>query len=281
MTSKGNIPTDVGGAPGEVRPAPLVVLVRRSSSGLDERFMVERFEQMKVLDVLVSIQQTADPSLAFRYSCRVAMCGTCALRVDGHPVLACQTSVPLGAKQIHLAPLAGLPIVRDLVVDMRPFFDQWASIVPYLVPDPETSEPAQIRPDSAERRVIDPALDCITCGVCYSACSVSNSRRDFVGPAALNRAMVLAADSRDTLFAERLHRIGSIDGVDRCHYISACSNYCPKGLDPFAAIVRLREWRLGRRPSPDAASPRSSGFKPRGRRSHKTNASHALEQEPS
>lgn len=253
--------------------------VRRSGSGLDEQFVVQRFEQMKILDLLTSIQRTADPSIAFRYSCRVAMCGTCALRVNGHAVLACQTSVPLDTERVHLAPLAGFPVVRDLVVDMRPFFDQWASIIPYIVPHPKAAEPAQILPDSVERTLIDPALDCITCGVCYSACSVSNSRRDFVGPAALNRAMVLTADSRDALTAERLHRVGALDGIDRCHYISACSSYCPKDLDPFAAIVHLREWRvIGRSPATLPPS-RSRWFKLRVRRSGQTGTGKAHSQE--
>jgi succinate dehydrogenase/fumarate reductase iron-sulfur protein len=233
-----------GGETGVTPSETLVVAVRRSSSGLDEEFTVRRFAQMKVLDLLTSIQSTGDPSIAFRYSCRVAMCGTCALRVNGHAVLACQTSVPSQAERVWLAPLAGFPVVRDLVVDMRPFFNNWASIIPYLVPDPDVSTPAQVRPDSTERTTIDPSLDCISCGICYSTCSVSSSKRDFVGPAALNRAMTLIADSRDTLTAERLRRVSSVDGVDRCHYISACSSYCPKNLDPFAAIVRLRDWRL-------------------------------------
>lgn len=275
----GELETRGGGIPEAVPSETLVVLVRRSGTGLDEKFVVRRFKQMKVLDLLTSIQRTADPSIAFRYSCRVAMCGTCALRVDGHAVLACQTSVPLGTERVHLAPLAGFPVVRDLVVDMRPFFDQWASVIPYLVPDPTATEPARVRPDSAERSFIDPALDCITCGVCYSACSVSNTGRDFVGPAALNRSMVLTADSRDTLTAERIHRAGAADGIDRCHYISACSSYCPKDLDPFAAIVRLREWRVSGRP-PTSSSPSRRDRFARIRRSRPADADERHNKEP-
>ena len=220
------------------------MLVRRSESGKDDRFVVESRPGMKVLDVLVAIQRDHDPSLAFRYSCRVAMCGTCALRANGTSVLACQSSVPSGAKELRLAPLAGLPVLRDLVVDPAPFFARWAAITPYPVPDPAVSAPAVVRPDSPERRTIDPALDCITCGICYSSCSVSDEGRDFLGPAALNRAMVLIADSRDTMRTERLARIGRLDGIDRCHYIGACSACCPKRIDPFDAIRRLRRWRV-------------------------------------
>lgn len=266
-TPDGVLEMRTGAEPEAAPPETLVVVVRRSASGLDEQFVVNRFEQMKVLDLLTSIQRTADPSIAFRYSCRVAMCGTCALRVDGHAVLACQTSVPIEVNRVHLAPLAGFPVVRDLVVDMRPFFDRWASIIPYLVPRQMASEPAQIRPDSVERAFIDPALDCITCGVCYSACSVCNSGRDFVGPAALNRAMVLTADSRDDLTAERLNRVAAVDGVDRCHYISACTSYCPKDLDPFGAIVQLREWRVSGHPPGTPPPSRGRRLTLRGRRS--------------
>lgn len=222
----------------------VTVLVRRSATGNEDRFVIRFQPRMKILDLLVAIQRDHDPSLAFRYSCRVAMCGTCALRVDGTAVLACQTSLPNHFREIHLAPLSGLPVLRDLVVDVAPFFARWAAITPYLVPHPDTTAPAKVRPDSPERQLIDPALDCITCGICYSACSVSEEGRDFLGPAALNRAMVLIADSRDASQAERLARIGSLDGVDRCHYISGCTSCCPKDLDPFGAIQRLRRWRL-------------------------------------
>jgi succinate dehydrogenase / fumarate reductase iron-sulfur subunit/fumarate reductase iron-sulfur subunit len=222
----------------------VTVLVRRSATSNEDRFVIRRQPRMKVLDLLVAIQRDHDPSLAFRYSCRVAMCGTCALRMDGTAGLACQTAVPDHLREVHLAPLAGLPVLRDLVVDVAPFFARWAAVTPYLVPHPGATAPARVRPDSPERQVIDPALDCITCGICYSACSVSEDGRDFLGPAALNRAMVLIADSRDASRSERLARIGNLDGVDRCHYIGGCTSCCPKDLDPFGAIRQLRRWRL-------------------------------------
>jgi succinate dehydrogenase / fumarate reductase iron-sulfur subunit/fumarate reductase iron-sulfur subunit len=222
--------------------AAVEVFIARSG-GIARRFVVPHIGTMMVLDVLVAVQRDHDPSLAFRYSCRVAMCGTCAIRVNGRACLACQTPVEAGSS-LRLDPLAGLPVVRDLVVDMEPFYRQWAAIRPYLVPRNDLHQPAVIAPDSAERKMIDPALDCITCGICYSACVVSRTGRDFLGPAALNRAMVLLADSRDGSGRDRLDRIGAADGVDRCHYVSACSECCPKGLNPFGAIRQLRWWRL-------------------------------------
>ena len=225
------------------------VTVARSDPASRSSFAVERFEPMMVLDVLLAIQREHDASLGFRYSCRVAMCGTCALRVDGRTVLSCLTLVDPELDELRLDPMAGLPVVRDLLVDMTPFWDEWARVKPYLVPVPGLEAPAEVPPDSPERRLIDPNLDCITCGACYSSCGIAAAGRDFLGPAALNRAMVLVADSRDAAAAERLAATTGSDGVDRCHYIYGCSAACPKGLDPAGAIRLLRRWRLDGTPA--------------------------------
>ncbi|MEA2529015.1 MAG: fumarate reductase iron-sulfur subunit [Thermomicrobiales bacterium] len=225
-------------------PQTVRVTVTRSDSAAPATFEVPRFEPMMVLDALLAIQREHEPSLGFRYSCRVGMCGTCTVRLDGRPVLACQTRLLPDQDGIRLDPLAGLPVVRDLIVDMTPFFDEWARVKPYLVPRPELTEPAKIEPDTPERQVIDPALDCITCGACYAGCGIAGYQRDFLGPAALNRAMVLIADSRDAEREERLRAVTGADGAWRCRYIHACTAVCPKGLDPAGAIRRLRRWRL-------------------------------------
>lgn len=220
------------------------VRVNRSDPDAQNVFTVDRIESMMVLDLLLAIQREHDPSIGFRYSCRVAMCGTCTLRLDGRAVLACQSPVELGRDEVRLDPLAGLPVVRDLVVDMKPFFEEWARVKPYLNPVEGLREPAQVRPDSPERQTIDPSLDCISCGACYSSCGIADHQRDFLGPAALNRAMVLIADSRDASGPERLETVTAADGVDRCHYIYGCTAVCPKGLDPAKSIRQLRRWRL-------------------------------------
>lgn len=199
---------------------------------------------MMVLDLLLAIQREQDAGIGFRFSCRVAMCGTCTLRLDGRSVLACQTPVPRDRDTVRLDPVAGLPVLRDLVVDTRPFWREWAKVTPYLVPRDDLTEPAVIAPDSDERKLIDASLDCIGCAACYSSCAVAAGSRDFVGPAALNRAMVLVADSRDAAAERRLAVAGGAGGVDRCHYVYGCSAVCPKGLDPAAAIRQLRRRRL-------------------------------------
>jgi succinate dehydrogenase/fumarate reductase iron-sulfur protein len=243
MTADRDVTADARGEVGEDAAKSrrvLTVRVARSDAGEPAEFRVETFHPMTVLDVLLAIQRDHDPSVGFRYSCRVAMCGTCTLRVDGRSVLACQTVLPEDARKIHLAPAAGFPVVRDLIVDTTPFWEQWARITPYVVPADDMDEPAQIAPDSPEREAIDPALDCIQCGACFSSCGIAGRPRSFLGPAALNRALVLLQDSRDVAKRERAELVGGPDGVDRCHYIFGCTGSCPKGLDPARSIRRLR-----------------------------------------
>lgn len=218
--------------------------IARSDPAARTVFEVPRSDPMMVLDLLLAIQREQDPTIGFRFSCRVAMCGTCTVRLNGRAVLACQTRVEPDCTAVRLDPLAGLPVVRDLVVDMTPFFDEWARVTPYFVPREERDEPAIVAPDAAERLLIDPRLGCITCGACYSSCEIASTGREFLGPAALNRAMVLIADSRDGAAAERLAAVTGRDGVDRCHYVYGCTIVCPKGLDPAGAIRQLRRWRL-------------------------------------
>ena len=226
------------------RANPLLVRLQRSEEGSQEIFEVSRFPAMTVLDVLLTIQREIDASIGFRFSCRVAMCGTCTLRVDGRSVLACQSVVPEDKSSIEITPMAGFPVIRDLIVDTAPFWEQWARVTPYMNPREGLHEPAKVQPNSEERQAIDDALDCIQCGACFSSCGIAGLDKTFIGPAALNRAMVLINDSRDSVGRKRLDVVSGEDGVDRCHYIYGCSGVCPKGLDPARAIRRLRTGRV-------------------------------------
>ena len=217
------------------------VLVRRSDAGARSAFTVRANDPVTVLDVLREIQRAHDSSLAFRYSCRVAMCGTCAIRVDGRSRLACRTVVAAGVEELELAPLAGLPVVRDLIVDTHPFWDQWARVRPWFVP---ADGGERIPPGSAAAELVDGALGCISCGACYSSCEIARHGNDYLGPAALNRALALIADPRDGAARERLAIVGAGGGVDRCHYVGGCTSACPVGLDPARSIVVLRRLRL-------------------------------------
>jgi succinate dehydrogenase / fumarate reductase iron-sulfur subunit/fumarate reductase iron-sulfur subunit len=218
------------------------VSIARSSSDAQDRFELDLMEPAVVLDVLLAVQRL-DPTLAFRYSCRVSMCGTCALRVDGRPVLACQTRLPAGTDEIRIQPLAGLPVVRDLIVDTTPFWDAWRRVKPWF--QPAAGKPRALAADDPSRTTVESGLDCIGCGVCWTACDLAGAGHDFIGPAALNRAMVLAADDRDGAREERLDLVSHEGGVTRCHYIHGCSGACPKGIDPAASIRRLRRWSIG------------------------------------
>ena len=229
----------------ESPPAPPIeVSVARSDPRSPGTFSVERSGSMVVLDLLVAIQRFHDASLGFRYSCRIAACGTCTVRLDGRPVLACQAIVDGAWHSVRIEPLGGLPVIRDLIVDLSPFNDRWARIAPSFLGAAEAAGQAPVAPDTPGRRAIDPNLDCIACGACYAACGLASAESPFLGPAALNRAMVLAADSRDGSARLRITAAAGDDGVDGCHGIGACTLVCPKGLDPAGSIRRLRRWRV-------------------------------------
>lgn len=232
-------------------PAPLRVVVARSEPTARREFEVARDGVHVVLDALAAAARQ-DPSLYFRFSCRSGYCGTCTVLVDGRPSLACQAPIDRATDAVRVAPLGGFPVVRDLVVDPAPFAERWADSGGRLQPsgrgepigEPvyETVAPRPL--DPAAREVVEPHLDCISCGACYAACDLSALDRVFLGPAALTRAMVVVGDSRHAARADGLARVAGRGGVEGCHGIGACSLVCPKGLDPARAIRRLRRWRV-------------------------------------
>ena len=221
----------------------LTVEIARSDQDTRRSFDVEVGEPAMVLDLLLALQRL-DTSIAFRYSCRVAMCGTCAIRVDGRPVLACRTPVTAATTELLLEPLAGLPVVRDLIVDMTPFWTAWRSVEPWFTPRVD-GEPRVLAAGDQSREGVEAGLDCISCGACWTACDLVGAGHGFVGPAALNRAMTLVADDRDGARDRRLRLASQEGGVTRCHYIHGCSGACPKGIDPAASIRRLRRRSIG------------------------------------
>ena len=216
--------------------------IARSDRGARRVFDLDRGELRVVLDVVAAAARE-DPTLFYRYSCRSGYCGTCTVLVDGRPVLACQASVP-AASVVRIAPLAGFPVVRDLVVDPSPFARRWAAAEARLEPGESGAETGPRPLDPVAQQPIDESLDCISCGACFAACDVSGDDRPFLGPAALNRAAVVVADRRDSRRGERLAVVGGRDGIEGCHGIGACSLVCPKGLDPARSIRRLRRWRV-------------------------------------
>jgi fumarate reductase iron-sulfur subunit len=219
--------------------------VFRWSRGARERwqaFDVEAGPDTTVLDALVDVQRRRDPSLAFRYACRVGMCGSCAMVVNGRERWACRTRLAtLGEGAVTVRPLYHFPLLRDLVVDMTPFTAKLGAVRGALVPAPDADAYAFIPAGSAERAEIDPAIECIGCGMCLSACTMVGHNPRFPGPAALNRAFTLERDSRDAAGAARWHVLLSDDALARCHGQGNCTEVCPMGLTPTTSIIRLRQ----------------------------------------
>ncbi len=206
-----------------------------------DRFVVDAKKNMTVLDALFLILTEQDPSISFRCSCRVGMCGSCGMIMNNKEGLACRTKIEKLGSEITVRPLRNMPIVKDLVVNMDKFFKQWQRIKPYFVPrDIETEDFAQIAPDSPSRGIISKSSDCITCGACYSACTLVSLDDSYIGPAALNRAYTLVQDERDNATKERLNVAAGEDGVLRCHTLFNCMEVCPKDIVPTWSIQKLK-----------------------------------------
>lgn len=209
-------------------------------------FQVALEERMTVLDALFEVQRLQDPTLSFRCACRVGMCGTCGMYINSVARLACKTRVStLLSETVTIGPLPHLPVIRDLVVSLEPFFEQWKRVRPALHPaDPEASELARVPATSRYARETANKRDCITCGICYAACGIVSSSAEFLGPAALNRAFLRLLDPRDGATAERLEVIDAErSGVWRCHTQFSCTAACPKKIDLTDTIVRLKRRR--------------------------------------
>jgi fumarate reductase iron-sulfur subunit len=215
---------------------------RGGADGSLQTFEVPRFPSQTVLDVVTHIQRHLDPTLAYRYACRVGMCGSCAMTVNGVPRWTCRTHVDRVAKDetLEVRPLRNLPVIRDLVTDMRTFFDKWERAGGHFEGTATKNEDfARIAPDSAERKTIDAGIECIGCGVCYAACDVVSWNPDYLGPAAMNRAWTLVSDSRDN-YAERLRAVAGDAGCHACHTHLSCTERCPKHISPTAGIAGLK-----------------------------------------
>jgi fumarate reductase iron-sulfur subunit len=225
----------------------MVLKVFRWAPGMRERlqkYWVRARQGMTVLDALVEVQHGSDPTLAFRYACRVGMCGSCAMVVNGRERWACRTllsGLPRGA--VTVRPLYNFPLIRDLVVDMAPIRGALLAAKAVYVPARRSTEEAgfaQIGSTTRERRAIDRAIECIGCGMCVSACTMVGHDPRFPGPAALNRVFTLQRDSRDGGHAERGEALLSEDALARCHGQANCTEVCPMEISPTDSILALR-----------------------------------------
>jgi fumarate reductase iron-sulfur subunit len=216
---------------------------RGATEGEFRNFEVPRYESQTVLDVVTHIQRALDPTLAYRYACRVGMCGSCAMTVNGVARWTCRTHIDKVAKDgaLEIGPLKNLPVIRDLVTDMTGFFDKWAKARGQFEGGTTRSDDfAKITPQSPQRQQIDAAIECIGCGVCYASCDVVAWSPDYLGPAALNRAWTLVNDARETTNAQRLRAIAGDAGCHACHTHVSCTERCPKHISPTAGIAGLK-----------------------------------------
>ena len=213
------------------------------SGGRHIDYRVPELDNQTVLDVVTWIQRNSDPSLSYRFACRVGMCGSCAMTVNGVPRWTCRTHVRKVAQDSALTvePLRNLPVIKDLACDMSGFFDKWDRAMGRFHATANRYDAiAAISPDSDRRREADAGIECINCAVCYAACDVVALRTDYLGPAALNRAWTLVNDARDGAQSARLRTVASDAGCHSCHSHQSCSTWCPNELNPTASIAGLK-----------------------------------------
>lgn len=224
----------------------ITVSVQRSrESGAKPQFETHRVtlaEKASVLDALFALQRGPCPDLAFRFSCRVGMCGSCAMVVNGREQLTCGTLIKEVGTELRIEPLRNLPVVRDVAVNLKPFFAAYQRSLPQFIPrdDLQVDEFYPIRHDSAEWKAQDHQPQCIDCGSCYSACTLVTLNPRYLGPMALHRALNLVVDPRDKARRERLSLVAGEAGAFRCHTLGNCRDVCPRGISPTHSIERLK-----------------------------------------
>lgn len=220
-----------------------VSLWRGRTDGCYVRYAVPQRENQTVLDVVTFVQRNLDSTLSYRFACRVGMCGSCAMTVNGHPRWTCRTHVSKVTSngKLEIGPLQNLPVIKDLTADMRPFFEKWQGAQGRFAPSKTRSDPIDpINPATPARRIADAAIECINCGVCYAACDTVRWNEDYLGPAALNRAWTLVNDVRDAGNIERMTAISQSGGCHACHSHQSCQQHCPVSLNPTASIAGLK-----------------------------------------
>jgi len=222
--------------------ANLTILRYDPAKATESRYQtydVKATKDTTVLDALFQILETQDHSLAFRYSCRSAVCGSCAMFINGRYKLACSTLISQIGRDLIIQPLPHMPIIKDLVVDLTTFFEKYKVVKPYVVPIKSPPEKEWIQ-SPQQRSKINDSTDCILCAACYSSCPSVWTGKKYLGPAAILQAYRFAADSRDRILRDRVELLGSEDGLWRCHTIFNCAEACPKSLNPARFIESLK-----------------------------------------
>lgn len=214
-----------------------------NSGGEYQQFAVPAYESQTVLDVVSWIQQFADPTLTYRFACRVGMCGSCAMMVNGVPRWTCRTHVKkvLQGGAMEIGPLRNLPVIKDLAADMDPFFDKWVEAGGSHQSTTSREDAIQpVDPASQARQTANEGIECINCAVCYAACDTVAGQPDYLGPAALQRAWTLYNDEKVADPGAVLDAVSGKGGCHNCHSMGSCTAYCPNELDPMRAIAGLK-----------------------------------------
>lgn len=201
-----------------------------------------------VLEAILYVKQNFDHSVAVRYSCRQASCGSCGMKINGKPALACYTKISeLNSNVITVEPMSNFPIIRDLAVDFEQLISNHKKMKPFII-----REDSEVTPESKEFVQTPQDLEkflqfsyCIKCGLCNSACPTMATDTSFIGPQGLAQAYRYVADNRDEGKDDRLKIVDQSHGIWRCHFAGSCSHVCPKGVDPAMAIQLLRGYLLG------------------------------------
>lgn len=221
-----------------------VKIWRGRSEGRFVSYEVPQRESQTVLDIVTHVQRHLEPTLGYRFACRVGMCGSCAMTVNGQARWTCRTHVSKvvdAQGRLEIAPLSHLPVIKDLVTDMSDFFDKWARARGHFAGSLTRADDfARVLPSTPERQAADAGIECIGCAVCYASCDVVPWRPDFLGPAALNRAWTLVNDVRDVQRTERLRAVAGDAGCHSCHTQGSCTERCPKQISPTLAIAALK-----------------------------------------
>ena len=213
-----------------------------------QAYNVEASEGMTVLEALLQIANSEDTSLSFRRSCRSAICGSCAVTINGFPKLACNTQA-LGEYRkkgaLLIEPLSNHPVIKDLVVDFSTFWNKMDKITPYLTPTAESQDGKEDKRESMvikkeDQEAIDRAQKCIMCGCCNSACNALEVNQDYLAPAALSKAWRFVGDVREGHSKKRLEHLSEDNGVWDCVRCVHCTEYCPKDVAPLRSIEKLR-----------------------------------------
>jgi succinate dehydrogenase / fumarate reductase iron-sulfur subunit len=219
---------------------------QRDKKPHEERYLVEAGPMDRVLDLLHKVKYEQDGTLTFRRSCAHGVCGSDAMLINGRNRLACKIRVDQLGRKITVAPLPGLPLVKDLVVDMDAFFAKFRSVQPYL--QAADMPPMRERRQSAEDRAkFDDTTKCILCAACTSSCPSFWAQPSYVGPAAIVNAHRFIFDSRDDAEEERLEILADKDGVWRCRTIFNCTDACPRGIHITQAILEVSSKIVERR----------------------------------